>query len=482
LNSGAVKLKNTILFGSLLLAIFGIVSSIGLILISSYLNNAAQSIKEVVDSIVVSEELQIDLLEHNREQLLFNYTGENNHAFRRDQAAMRMKQGTESIALYVNSSAERVLVAEIQDHIARYLAMPDDMEKDQDAIQEYMSAASTLNEVTVRLRKLILLNQEQAQTANERVARQDMMADALGYGIIAALLTALLILGLGARSVIYRPLISLREVVKRYGKGDFSVRAEQNGPQELREIAIVFNEMANNLENSHQNQHRFLAAIAHDLRNPIGAIKMSMDLIATTRPEAYEEILEITDIVRRQSDQLDQMVGDLLDRTRIEAGELALKLEDYDLRKAASLAVRLYQSTSKIHRLQLQLPTNPVVCRCDPTRIAQVLNNLLSNAIKYSPYGGTITVEVASMNMSAAISVSDQGMGISPEDHERIFEPFKRSKSTRETIPGVGLGLSVSRRLVEVHGGRIDITSESGRGSTFTVKLPTSETTHGLDA
>ncbi|WP_141734886.1 sensor histidine kinase [Oligoflexus tunisiensis] len=461
----SIRLKNVILSGSFLLALFGIMASVGLMLMTSYLGAAAKGIKIAVDSIVASEELHVNLLHHYRNQLLFNLTGATSHALQRDEAEAQLRSGIQSIDLYINTDAERVLARDIQDRIQTYLSRAG-----RGAITDYGAADAEVDDIARRIRKLIQLNQEQALSAGERVARQDRMADILGISIIALLLITLLALGFGTHFIIYKPLVSLREIVKLYGQGQFRARAEPNGPQELQEMAAVFNEMAHNLENSHKNQQRFLSAVAHDLRNPLSAIKMAMHLIADS--DKRNKIPDLAEIVKRQSDHLDRMVSDLLDRTRVEAGELKLQCEDHDLRVSVNQAVRLYQTTSTIHNITMRLPEVPIVAHCDPTRIGQVLNNLLSNAIKYSPEGGAIEVDLACQDGSALISVTDQGLGISPDECAQIFEPFRRSPSTRENIPGVGLGLSVSRRIVEAHGGNIEVRSQKGAGSTFIIRLP----------
>ena len=110
--------------------------------------------------------------------------------------------------------------------------------------------------------------------------------------------------------------------------------------------------------------------------------------------------------------------------------------------------------------------------RGDPTRLTQVLTNLLSNAIKYSPRGGRVWVRLEHSQEEILLSVSDEGVGIPPDEYERIFEPFRRSKGSRAEIPGIGLGLSVSRRIVRAHGGNIEVVSQEGTGSTFRVRLP----------
>jgi signal transduction histidine kinase len=113
-----------------------------------------------------------------------------------------------------------------------------------------------------------------------------------------------------------------------------------------------------------------------------------------------------------------------------------------------------------------------VLVRCDGTRISQVLNNLLNNAIKYSPRGGRVQVELSTAPDAARVSVTDSGVGIPATELESIFEPFRRSSTTRDTIPGIGLGLAVGRRIIEAHGGRIEVHSEEGIGTTFRLSLP----------
>jgi signal transduction histidine kinase len=122
------------------------------------------------------------------------------------------------------------------------------------------------------------------------------------------------------------------------------------------------------------------------------------------------------------------------------------------------------------------LPNSPIYCDLDPVRFSQVLNNLLVNALKYSPAGGAIDVAVdqdQDQENCAKISVADQGVGISKEDIKYIFEPFRRTPASRSSTPGVGLGLSVARRIAEAHGGTIHVESQLGVGTTFAFKLPT---------
>jgi two-component system phosphate regulon sensor histidine kinase PhoR len=132
----------------------------------------------------------------------------------------------------------------------------------------------------------------------------------------------------------------------------------------------------------------------------------------------------------------------------------------------------LHKTTSKIHKIILNLSEEKIPVRCDTGRILQVLNNLLSNTIKYSPTGGEVRIEAKRLDGNVQISVCDQGIGVAEIDLSGIFKPFQRSSATIGTIPGIGLGLSVSRHIVEAHGGTLTVNSQIGEGSTFTVKLP----------
>jgi signal transduction histidine kinase len=249
------------------------------------------------------------------------------------------------------------------------------------------------------------------------------------------------------------------------------------GPEELRAISDAFNDLADRLARAREAQLQFVSGVAHDLRTPLTALKASAQLMHPSRPLPPEDKLrDKFALVGRQVDRLARMVEDLLDTTRVEAGQLQLQLQAQDLGALVQEAVALHSDVSERHTLQLQLPPAPLLVPMDATRISQVLHNLLSNALKYSPEGGAVQVTVAqeqdAQGAWARVSVQDAGVGIPPEEHASIFEPFRRSRASRESIPGVGLGLSVSRRIAHAHGGTIHLHSRPGEGSTFHLRLP----------
>jgi signal transduction histidine kinase len=217
-----------------------------------------------------------------------------------------------------------------------------------------------------------------------------------------------------------------------------------------------------------ENQLAFLAGVAHDLRNPIAALKMAIHGLQAEQSEARRtRTLAILD---RQMGHLARMIDDLLDATRIEAGRLELHLEDVNLRDVVENVVRLYAPTAPDHDVRVTASDAGVMVHADPFRLEQVLSNLLSNAIKFSPAGGAVEVRVEIEDAHAMLSVTDHGIGISPEVVSELFTPFRRHRP--DVASGAGLGLSIVRRIVSAHGGSVDVESQPGSGATFRVRLP----------
>jgi signal transduction histidine kinase len=264
--------------------------------------------------------------------------------------------------------------------------------------------------------------------------------------------------------------------MERFAAGDRNARAPAAGPHELRTMAVRFNEMADELSRQREAQMAFLAGVAHDLRNPLSPLRMSTVLLAeAVRFDPNGNASGLLRVIARQVEQLDRMIGDLLDVSRIEAGRLELRTENVDVRQVSADVVELFRPVTPQHQLRLCCPDGPVWITCDPLRVQQVLANLVSNGIKYSPDGGVLTVTAERDGAHAAISVRDSGPGIPADDQRRLFEPFRRTARAAESqVPGVGLGLFISRRIAEAHGGTLVVHSTQGQGATFTVRLPIS--------
>jgi len=326
---------------------------------------------------------------------------------------------------------------------------------------------SAFGAATRALRGVVAREDRLAEDALARTASWSRAATSIG---IAAVIVLLAGVGLSLGWLWHRafePVVAVVGAIEALAAGDEAARAPETGPGEIQQIGQAFNRMAAALGRQREQQLAFVGGVAHDLRNPLNAMQAAVSLLS--QPDA--DAARVADRLRRHIDRLESMVGDLMDRTRVEAGQFELHLDTADLREIVQRAVEAQRAAAPNRRFVCDLPPDPLPARCDPLRVEQVLANLLSNAVKYSPESTPVVVVLAGEPPWARLSVADSGIGISPVDVSRLFEPFARGANVGR-IGGAGLGLSVADKLVRAHGGRIDVQSEPGRGSVFTVRLP----------
>jgi signal transduction histidine kinase len=230
------------------------------------------------------------------------------------------------------------------------------------------------------------------------------------------------------------------------------------------------------LEIANQHKSAFLANMSHELRTPLNAvIGFSEMLAARYFGDLTEKQAEYVNDIHGSGKHLLSLINDILDLSKIEAGRMELEAAGFDLRAALENAITLVRERAQRGGVALRLDTDPGLgaIRGDERKLKQVVLNLLSNAVKFTPRGGTVDVAAKRADGAVEIAVRDTGQGIAPEDHEAIFEAFRQvgTDATRKR-EGTGLGLALTRRFVELHGGTIRVESAVGKGSTFTVRLP----------
>ena len=214
----------------------------------------------------------------------------------------------------------------------------------------------------------------------------------------------------------------------------------------------------------------FMATVSHELRTPLTAIRGYLELLTTT-PDLDPDVASGLEVVSRNSERLHKLVVDLL-TTAEGPPEIVPVPTDFSDLVGRRVATAQERNSNPLVRLD-DLTAPGLVALCDSSRIGQVLDNLLSNAIKYSPAGGRVTVRAAEVDGEVECSVTDEGTGMSPEELKGVFSKFFRTSAARNAaIPGVGLGLAISKAIVERHGGTITCRSAEGQGSTFTFRLP----------
>ncbi len=262
-------------------------------------------------------------------------------------------------------------------------------------------------------------------------------------------------------------------------------RTEGGSPTRLLGIVVDITErkrseedlrcLAAELSEADRRKTEFLATLAHELRNPLAPIRSGLELIsrAGLRPE---QMARVRDMLGRQVTHMVRLVDDLLDVARISRGQIRLKKERIDLRPVLASAVETVMPSirSKQQSLHQQIAPDTLRLDADSTRITQVISNLLNNASKYTPAGGNITLEVRRDASEVVVEVADDGIGIPPQSLAAVFEMFTQLMPHDERAQsGLGIGLTLVRRLVELHGGTVNASSPGvGRGSTFGLRLP----------
>jgi PAS domain S-box-containing protein len=219
-------------------------------------------------------------------------------------------------------------------------------------------------------------------------------------------------------------------------------------------------------------KNAFLSTAAHELRTPLTSIRGFSQILLTRELDEERKKRYLT-FIDRQSQQLARIIDSLLDVTRLESGRgLELETEMVDIAKLVDQVVQPFGEAFNEHSIRVTGMNDLPSINADRSRLEQVFWNLISNAIKYSPDGGTITITGQKESDQIVIGVQDEGIGISYEEQKQVFEQFFRSNTVINEMGGTGLGLTISKLIVELHGGRIWLESESGKGSTFSFSLP----------
>jgi signal transduction histidine kinase len=327
----------------------------------------------------------------------------------------------------------------------------------------------------------------------------------------ALLLVAFLLLAIAtsvmlARRLV-RPIESIQAAAANIGSGALNQQIEVPSNDELGALAEEFNRMAARLQESYSSLERkveertrdlataleeldeksreleaasrhkseFLANMSHELRTPLNAILgFSQVLRERLFGEVNEKQAEYLDDILTSANHLLALINDILDLSKVEAGQVDLEVAPFSLRETLERGVVMVRERATRDGVGVALAADsdldPV--EGDERRIGQVIFNLLSNAVKFTPAGGSVDVRAARVNGEVRVTVADDGPGIAREDQERIFEEFQQTEAGVEQGEGTGLGLALSKRLVELHGGRIWVDTELGQGSTFVFTLP----------
>jgi signal transduction histidine kinase len=305
---------------------------------------------------------------------------------------------------------------------------------------------------------------------------------ALFIGVSAGALVLALLLGFVLSWSLIGPIQRIDNRLAAIASGDFSGGVEVENRDELGALGANVNRMNDELrrlytelEAASQHKSEFLANMSHELRTPLNAIiGFSQVLRDEMVGSVNEKQAEYLDDIISSGNHLLSLINDVLDLSKVEAGQVELEVHPFSLREALERGVVMVRERATEYGVRVAFVADPEVdvVDGDERRIKQVIFNLLSNAVKFTPAGGEVDVSATRVNGEVRVSVADTGPGVAPEDRDRIFEEFQQSETGVGLREGTGLGLALSKRFVELHGGRIWVESELGRGSTFTFALP----------
>jgi signal transduction histidine kinase/DNA-binding response OmpR family regulator len=322
-------------------------------------------------------------------------------------------------------------------------------------------------------------------------------------GVLPALLVILVAAALGgalAARYLSRPILDLQQAASRLRAGEFAARLPEDRRDEFGDLAAAFNRMAAALQDLYANMEakvaertatlkatnlelarasevksEFLARMSHDLRMPLNAVIGFADLLLTQQVGPLTDKQErYLGLVANAGRHLLELINDILDLTRVEAGRLEIHPESCEVPLILEETLALFRTQAQAKRITLavEIGTPLGELMADRIRLQQIIHNLLSNAVKFTPEGGLVTVTARQTGLELELTVRDTGIGIPPEDHQRIFEAYEQAGSTEGRQKGTGLGLAITKRLVELHGGSIRVESALGQGSAFIVRLP----------
>ncbi|MDL2234989.1 cell wall metabolism sensor histidine kinase WalK [Christensenellaceae bacterium OttesenSCG-928-L17] len=302
---------------------------------------------------------------------------------------------------------------------------------------------------------------------------QNVFMDVMLISLLAILVAVLAVYYL--TTYITKPIVEMNSTVRKYSKGEFALRLNAEGTDEVAQLAKSFNAMAEELNALEQTRRSLVANVSHELRSPISSIRGFLEAIqdGTVPPEKRDEYMSL---VIAETKRMTNMINSLLDLARMESGENEPHLTRFDINELFTRILLTFEAPINAKRLDVEVSLMKPYCivEADADQITQVLRNLIDNAIKFSPEGGKLVLKTALKDRrTAQISVQDFGCGIAQEDMPRVFQRFFKAEKAHTPTPqsGTGLGLSIARVIIDQHGQDIWVESGEGKGTTFAFTL-----------
>lgn len=321
----------------------------------------------------------------------------------------------------------------------------------------------------------VIDNRETMRSLNDQLLQ--IIVEAMAVGLVISVLLSLLL----AKTMI-APIQELTHAAEKVASGDFSDKVENSSKDEIGVLTRTFNDMAVQLEDtlddlkrSEQMRREFVANVSHELRTPITGVKSYAETLAADPDMPADTRERFLNVILNESDRMTKIVQDLLTLSRFDAGSFEFSFDEFSFETSVRDVYNAVRMEAQAHGHVFVLEVEPGIPRIrgDKARVEQVLMNMVSNAIKYTKDGGRITIKAGVRGGEVWCSVKDNGIGIPKDDTTKVFDRFYRvDKARSRESGGTGLGLSIAQEIVVRHGGRIDLKSRLGHGTTITVWLP----------
>ncbi len=321
----------------------------------------------------------------------------------------------------------------------------------------------------------VIDNRETMRSLNDQLLQ--IIVEAMAVGLVISVFLSLLL----AKTMI-APIQELTHAAEKVASGDFSDKVENSSKDEIGVLTRTFNDMAVQLEDtlddlkrSEQMRREFVANVSHELRTPITGVKSYAETLAADPDMPADTRERFLNVILNESDRMTKIVQDLLTLSRFDAGSFEFSFDEFSFETSVRGVYNAVRMEAQAHGHVFVLEVEPGIPRIrgDKARVEQVLMNMVSNAIKYTKDGGRITIKAGVRGGEVWCSVKDNGIGIPKDDTTKVFDRFYRvDKARSRESGGTGLGLSIAQEIVVRHGGRIDLKSRLGHGTTITVWLP----------
>ncbi|TDL82779.1 sensor histidine kinase [Peribacillus frigoritolerans] len=271
-------------------------------------------------------------------------------------------------------------------------------------------------------------------------------------------------------SMVVKPIKAISKASVEVAKGNFNIHIHQKGKDEISDLVKNFNIMVQELKSNEYLHKEFVSSVSHEFKTPLSSIH-GFGKLLKKKDLSIKEREEYTDIIIEESERLSNLSSNLLRLSKLDHQAVAHRRDTFELDEQIRRVILLLQDLWENKKIQLRVELEKVSFTGDEELLQQIWLNLMVNALKFTPEKGTIKLMLETGDDRVYFSITDNGIGISERDQERIFERFFKAEKSR-TMPGTGLGLSIVKKIIEIHGGKISVVSEPGKGSVFCVELP----------